>query len=109
MRTQIESAMSKKDQGISGKSRSAFDDSFCHSCWETCRVSVCKPVEIERLKSSREFIPDRASENNEFHSNHRLKSNKGKRALKNTLESDPPDRFFETYRVAKRAGLLDLL
>jgi hypothetical protein len=86
----MENPVSEKDQENVG--RASFDYTRCRTCWETWRALNCRPVE-----------------DTEIHSRHVTVSYQKVAASNQPLKVDPPDRFLETYKIAKRAGLLDVI
>lgn len=103
----MENSVSKKDQENFG--RASFDYTRCCTCWQTWRALNCGPVEMERSKYSCEFIPVRTVEGAGIHSRRETVSYQEVAASNQPLKVNRPDRFFETYKVAKRAGLLEMI
>jgi hypothetical protein len=103
----MENSVSENDQENVG--RASFDYKRCHTCWETWRALNCKLVGIESLKCSSEFIPVRTVEGTGIHSRRVTVSYQEVAASNQPLKVNPPDRFLEIHKVAKRAGLLDVI
>jgi len=103
----MENSVSEKDQENVGKA--SFDYKRCHTCWKTWRALNCRPVEIERPKYSREFIPVRTVEDTGIHCRRVTVSYQEVAASNQPLKVNPPDRFLETHKVAEKAGLLDVI